>query len=125
MSDLKFTEDHAWIREERDGVVTVGISDHAQNELGDIVYIGLPEVGRVLGQGDVMAVVESVKTAGDIVMPVSGEILSVNDQLEDAPELINADPETAGWLATIEIIEPSELDALMDNADYRQFIEGL
>ncbi len=103
MSELKYTEDHEWIRLEEDGAATTGITDYAQQQLGDIVYVELPEVGRELGKNDEVAVVESVKAAGEIKMPLTGTVLSINESLEDEPEIVNADPEGDGWFMTISI----------------------
>ena len=125
MSELKFTEDHEWIRLEDDGTATVGITDYAQEQLGDVVYVELPEVGRELGKDDQAAVVESVKAAGEIKMPLTGTVLSINESLEDEPETVNADPEGDGWFMTISVNNPEEVDALMDDSAYNEFLSGL
>ncbi|RKZ66548.1 MAG: glycine cleavage system protein GcvH [Gammaproteobacteria bacterium] len=125
MSELKFTEDHEWIRLEEDGTATVGITDYAQEQLGDVVYVELPEVGRELGKDDEVAVVESVKAAGEIKMPLSGTVLSINESLEDEPETVNADPEGNGWFMTISVNNPEEVDTLMDDSAYNEFLGGL
>ena len=125
MSELKYTEDHQWIRLEEEDTAVIGITDYAQKELGDVVYVELPEVGRDLGKDDEAAVVESVKAAGEIKMPLTGTVLSVNENLEDEPELVNADPEGDGWLMTISIINPEEVEELMDDNDYNEFLMGL
>jgi len=125
MSELKYTEDHQWIRLEEEDTAVIGITDYAQEELGDVVYVELPEVGRDLGKDDEAAVVESVKAAGEIKMPLTGTVLSVNENLEDEPELVNADPEGDGWLMTISIINPEEVEELMDDNDYNEFLMGL
>ena len=125
MSELKYTEDHQWIRLEEEDTAVIGITDYAQKELGDVVYVELPEVGRDLGKDDEAAVVESVKAAGEVKMPLTGTVLSVNENLEDEPELVNADPEGDGWLMTISIINPEEVEELMDDNDYNEFLMGL
>ncbi len=124
MSRIAFTKDHEWISVEGD-VGTVGITDYAQSQLGDIVFVDLPEVGKVLGVGDEAAVVESVKAASEIYAPVSGEIVAVNGELAGSPVLVNEKAETDGWFVKIKLSDPSELDALMDAAAYKAFVEGL
>lgn len=115
--NLKYAESHEWISVEGD-IGTVGITDHAQQELTDIVYVELPEVGREAGAGDPVAVVESVKAASDIYSPVSGEILEVNEALQDDPALINTSAFTDGWLFKIRLTNPADLDGLKSSADY-------
>jgi glycine cleavage system H protein len=117
-SDLKYRESHEWVRDEGDGTVTVGISDHAQAQLGDMVFVELPETGTSFGQGDACAVVESVKAASDAYAPVSGEIIEVNDALEDEPELVNSDPYGDGWMFRMKVSDASELDGLLSPEDY-------
>jgi len=112
-SDLRYRESHEWIRVEDDGTVTVGISDHAQSALGDMVYIELPEPGMSYDQGDACAVVESVKAASDIYVPVSGEVVNANGELEDSPELVNSEPYGDGWLFKMIPSDPSEIDDLL------------
>lgn len=124
MSTLRFTREHEWIRVE-DGVGTVGITDYAQRQLGDVVYVELPEVGRELGKGEAAAVVESVKAASEVYAPVSGRVVEVNGELPDRPELVNQDPEGAGWFFKIEIADPSELDSLMDREAYDAYVATL
>lgn len=116
-SELKYTESHEWLRLEDDGLVTVGISDHAQELLGDLVYVELPEVGLEFVAGDESCVVESVKAASDVYMPISGEIMEVNEALADEPEIINSSPYDNGWLFRV---KPSanEFDDLMDADTY-------
>ncbi len=117
---LRYTASHEWVTEPADGVVTVGISDYAQDQLGDVVYVELPETGREIGAGDQVAVVESVKTASDIYAPVSGTVESVNDALDGAPEQINHSPYQDGWLFRVRLSDASELTQLLDATAYRQ-----
>ncbi|MBN1196448.1 MAG: glycine cleavage system protein GcvH [Candidatus Aminicenantes bacterium] len=118
---LKFTKDHEWVRLEGD-VAVMGISEHAQHELGDVVYVELPTVGDSISRGDALANVESVKAVSDVYAPVSGEIVAVNQELEDHPEQINKDAEGNGWIAKIKISDPAELDELMSVEEYRKMI---
>ena len=120
--DLKFTKDHEWIRPEGDEAV-VGITDYAQRELGDIVFVDINTVGETLNQGDVFGAVDAVKTASDIFMPVGGEVLSVNDALESAPELVNQSPYGEGWMVRIRMTSPDELDTLLSAAEYAELIK--
>ena len=117
-SELKYVTSHEWVRMEDDGTVTVGITEHAQEALGDVVFVELPEVGAALGSGDEAGVVESVKAASDIYAPLSGEILSVNQRLEDSPEVINSDPYGDGWFFTMRLADPADLDELMSAEEY-------
>ncbi|MET3131925.1 glycine cleavage system H protein [Oxalobacteraceae bacterium GrIS 1.11] len=116
-ADLKYTESHEWARLEADGSVTVGITEYAQDALGDIVFVELPTVGKTYGAGDDAAVVESVKAASDIYAPIAGEVIAVNDAVADAPESINADA-FAAWLFKIKPADASALDGLLDAAAY-------
>ena len=125
MSEMKFTEDHEWIRLEEDGTATIGITDYAQEQLGDVVYVELPKVDRELGRDDEAAVLESVKAAGEVKMPLTGTVLSVNDNLEDEPEMVNADPQGDGWFMTISINNPEEVEELMDENAYNEFLTEL
>jgi len=120
---MKFTEDHEWIVVDGD-IATIGISKHAATQLGDVVYVELPEIGAEFSKGDDAAVVESVKAASEIYAPVSGEITAINEALEDAPETVNAAPETGGWFFKMKLSDPSELDGLMDEAAYKAFLEA-
>ncbi|TCV95730.1 glycine cleavage system H protein [Luteibacter rhizovicinus] len=123
--DLKFLKSHEWVRIEDDGkTVTVGISDHAQGALGDLVYVELPELGASVQAGNGTAVVESVKAASDIYAPVSGEIVAVNDVLSDKPETINEDAWEAGWIFRIKMTDKAELDELLDADAYAELIEN-
>lgn len=119
-----FTEDHEWIAVEGD-VGTVGITKYAAEQLGDVVFVEVPDVGASFGKGDDMAVVESVKAASDVYAPIGGEVTASNEALADAPETVNEDPEGAGWFAKIKLTDTSELDGLMDEAKYKAFCEGL
>jgi len=116
-ADLRFAESHEWARLEADGSITVGISDHAQQALGDVVFVELAEVGKVFGAGDAAGVVESVKAASDIYAPVSGEVIAVNEELADSPELLNEEP-YASWIFKLKPSNPAELDKLLDAAGY-------
>lgn len=118
-SELKYLSSHEWARLEEDGTVTIGISDHAQDALGDVVYVETPEVGANLAAGDEAGVVESVKAASDIYAPVSGEVVEVNEALEDAPETVNASPYDDGWFFRVKPSDTSELDKLLDAEAYR------
>lgn len=122
-ANYKFAASHEWISLEGEGVVCIGISDHAQEALGDLVFVELPEVGATFSQGDEFGVVESVKAASDIYAPVSGEVIEVNAELEDAPELLNSEPYTDGWILKLKLSDPSELDELMSEADYLASLE--
>ena len=117
---LKYTEDHEWINVEGD-VAVVGITHHAQDALGDVVFVDLPEVGKSFAQKDVAGVVESVKAAADVYMPVSGEIIEVNEDLRDDPSLANSDPLGKGWFFKVKLANPSEVDALLDETAYNKF----
>ncbi len=117
-SDLKFAKSHEWLKQGDDNVATVGISDHAQDSLGDITFVELPAVGDTFQKGETFGVVESVKAASDIYAPVSGEVVAVNEELNDAPEKINQSPYGDGWLIKIKIADPSEIDSLLTPADY-------
>lgn len=124
MSETKYTQEHEWIRIEGD-VGTVGITDYAQGQLGDVVYIELPAVGKAVKQGGDMAVVESVKAASEVYAPVTGEVVEVNDELTGAPETVNADADGRGWFVKIKLANKGELDALMDKAAYDKFLAEL
>lgn len=119
-----FTEDHEWIAV-AGNIATLGITDYAQSQLGDVVYVEVPEAGRVLEKGDEAAVVESVKAASEVYAPVSGTVVKANAALADSPMTVNEDPEGAAWFCEIEMSDASELDALMDETAYKAFLEGL
>ncbi len=120
--ELKYTEEHEWVLLE-DGVVTVGISDFAQDALGDVVFVELPEVGTILEAGKPFGVVESVKAVSDVYAPVSGEVIEINEELQDTPELINTSPYEDGWMIKIKLADNTEIDDLMDASDYQEFVE--
>jgi len=120
---LKYTEDHEWIQLEGD-IAVVGITHHAQDALGDVVFVDLPEVGTSLAQRDIAGVVESVKAAADVYMPVSGEVTEVNEELRSDPSLANADPLGKGWFFKVKLSAPAEVDALLDETAYTQFTAG-
>lgn len=122
-SELKYASSHEWARLEDDGLITVGISDHAQNALGDVVFIELPELGAELGAGQEAGVVESVKAASDIYAPVSGEVVAINDVLQDAPETVNGDPYQEGWFFRLKPASIDELDNLLDAEAYQEQCE--
>ncbi|HEY3298683.1 MAG TPA: glycine cleavage system protein GcvH [Armatimonadota bacterium] len=121
-ADLKYAQTHEWVRVENNEA-TIGISDHAQSELGDVVYVELPQIGAKLTKGQVFGTIESVKTVSDLIAPVSGEVAKVNDGLSNAPEVINEDPLTSGWLIAVNIADISELDELMSTEQYKTFIQ--
>lgn len=120
-ADYKYSSEHEWVSPVVDGVVTLGITDHAQSELGDIVYVDLPAVGDSFSKGDNIAAVESVKAASDVYTPVSGEVVEVNEVLDAEPATVNADANGAGWICKVRLSDPSELDELMDAAAYEEF----
>ncbi|WP_286235337.1 glycine cleavage system protein GcvH [Thalassotalea sediminis] len=122
-SELKYATSHEWVRNEGDGTVTIGITEHAQELLGDMVFVELPEVGENVGTGDDVAVAESVKAASDIYAPVSGEVIAVNEELEDSPELVNSDAFGDGWMFKIKLDDASELDSLLDAEGYENSID--
>ena len=122
--DLLYTKEHEWLRREDDGTVSVGVTDHAQSALGDLVYVELPEVGQDVEEGGDMAVVESVKAASDVYMPMGGKVTAVNEDLEDTPELVNQDPYGEGWIVRLEpggdegdLLSPDAYQALLDDMD--------
>jgi glycine cleavage system H protein len=120
---LRYTNNHEWVRLESNGTVTVGISDYAQDALGDVVYVDLPAVGRSVAAGESIAEVESTKSVNDVYAPISGVVTTVNEPLMDAPELVNSDPFGAGWFVTITPVDGADLDALMDAVAYTAFTE--
>ena len=118
---IKYTKDHEWVQTEGDAPVVVGITLHAQDALGDVVFVDLPEVGKTFAQGDVAGVVESVKAAADVFMPISGEITEVNEALRADPSLANSDPSGAGWFFKVKPADAAQIDALLDAGDYEKF----
>ncbi|KPK61536.1 MAG: glycine cleavage system protein H [Gammaproteobacteria bacterium SG8_31] len=121
--DLKYTKSHEWVREEDDGSVIVGITDHAQSALGDLVFVEAPETGSEVSAGDACAVVESVKAASDVYSPVTGEVIEANDALADSPELVNQDPYGDGWIMRIQLADPTELEDMLDAKAYEATLE--
>jgi glycine cleavage system H protein len=119
---IKYSEDHVWVKVQDEDLVTIGITDFAQEQLGDLVYIELPKVGHECSRGDNISVIESVKSASDLVAPVSGEIVEVNNKLEDDPELVSEEPMDEGWFIKVKFSKPSELDELMNEETYQTFI---
>jgi glycine cleavage system H protein len=122
MPNTHYTEDHEWVRLDADGSATIGITDHAQDALGDIVFIELPAVGKTFAKGDTVAVVESVKAAADVKMPIAGKVLAINDALPADPAVVNTDPMGAGWFVRIEPVAAGDLATLMDDAAYKALI---
>lgn len=122
-ADLRYSSDHEWIRQDGN-VVTIGITAYAQDSLGDVVFVEVPEQGTTLATGDSFTEVESTKSVSDIYAPVSGTIAAVNEALEGQPELLNSDPYGEGWICSIEMSDPSQLDGLMDAAEYTALTEG-
>ena len=125
MSEMKFTEDHEWILMEDDGVGVMGITDYAQDQLGELVFVELPEVGSEWPQGAEAAVIESVKAAGEFKAPVGGTVVEVNESLVDEPERVNADPTGEGWMIRMRVNDPEELETLMDAEQYEAYVDTL
>ncbi len=124
MSQIRYTKDHEWIRVDGD-TATVGISDYAQNQLGDVVFVDLPSIGKKVAKGGEAAVVESVKAASEVYAPVGGEVVAANDRLAADPALVNRDPMGEGWFLKLKLANPAELAELMDEAAYAGFVKGL
>ncbi|AUV03977.1 glycine cleavage system protein GcvH [Phytobacter ursingii] len=122
-AELKYSKEHEWLRKEADGTYTVGITEHAQELLGDMVFVDLPEVGTTVAAGDDCAVAESVKAASDIYAPISGEIVAVNETLGDAPEQVNSEPYGEGWIFKIKASDEAEVDALLSATEYEALLE--
>lgn len=123
LKEFKFSKEHEWVKVEGD-IAAVGISDHAQHELGDVVYVELPAVGDSFKKGDALGNIESVKAVSDIYAPVSGKVTAVNGELEDQPEIVNQDPYGKGWIAKLKMEDTAELDDLMNHDEYQQMIEA-
>lgn len=121
--DRKYTKEHEWVVQTSDDTVRVGITDYAQEQLGDVVFVQLPPLGETTAKGDSLGEVESTKSVSDIYSPVSGEVVAVNDELADRAELVNADPYGAGWMVELRLDDPDELDELLDADDYREVID--
>ncbi len=121
--DLKYSKDHEWVRLEEDGTVTIGVTDHAQAALGDMVFVELPEIGATLAEGDACAVVESVKAASDVYSPLNGEVTAANEALADAPELVNQDPYGDGWIYRMQLDNEDDLGELMSAEEYLALLE--
>ena len=121
---MRFTKDHEWVEVSGD-VATIGVTAYAAEQLGDVVFVETPEVGKAVKAGDNLAVVESVKAASDVYAPISGEVVEANAALSDAPETVNASPEAAGWFAKLKLANPSEVDALMDRPAYEAYLQTL
>jgi glycine cleavage system H protein len=121
-SDLRYTKDHEWIKLESGNIALVGITDFAQSELGDIVFVDIETVGQTLNANDIFGTVEAVKTVSDLFLPVAGKVLEVNPAIDNNPELLNSDPYGEGWLVKIEVSEPGEIDTLLDSAAYQNII---
>jgi len=124
MTSLRYSKDHEYVRVEGDEG-TVGISDYAQSQLGDVVFVELPEIGKTVTRGQEAAVVESVKAASEVYAPIAGEVIAVNAELEGNPGRVNAEPEGEGWFLKLRIADPAELDELMDEAAYKAFVDSL
>ncbi|MCQ8278886.1 glycine cleavage system protein GcvH [Acetobacteraceae bacterium KSS8] len=125
MAEIRYTKDHEWVRLEEDGTATVGITDHAQEALGDIVFVELPATDRTVVEGESVAVVESVKAASDIYAPLAGKVVEINDLLTEDPSLVNRDPEDEAWFFRMELDDADAFESLMDEDAYKQFLETL
>lgn len=121
---MRFTKDHEWVSLDGD-IATVGITAYAAEQLGDVVFVEVPEVGKTVNQGDGLAVVESVKAASDVYAPISGEVVEANSELSETPETVNAVPEAGGWFAKLKVSDPAQVEGLMDRAAYEQYLSTL
>lgn len=124
-AELKYVKSHEWVRREADGTVTIGITDHAQEALGDLVFVEVPAVGRKVGANEACAVVESVKAASDVYAPIAGEVVAANDALGSSPEILNSDPYGAGWMWKLRPANAADVDALLDAAGYEAYLKTL
>jgi glycine cleavage system H protein len=122
---MRFTKDHEWVELSDDGIATIGVTAYAAEQLGDVVFVEVPEPGKTVKAGDGLAVVESVKAASDVYAPVSGEVVEANGALSDAPETVNAAPEAAGWFAKLRVADPAEVERLMDREAYEAYLQTL
>lgn len=123
-ANLRYNDSHEWVLDNGDGTVTIGITDHAQEALGDVVFVDLPEVGRTLKKGDEFGVIESVKAASDLYAPLAGEIIAVNETLEDAPETVNEAPYEGGWIMKVRVEDAAAIEALLDADAYQAIIDS-
>ena len=123
--ELKYTKSHEWVRVEGDGTAVIGITDHAQDALGDVVFVELPELDRDVAQGEETVVIESVKAAGEVKAPVAGTVVKVNEALNDEPNLVNSDPDGEGWFLRLRLADPSELEGLMEEDAYQAMVDDL
>ncbi|MCK2042294.1 glycine cleavage system protein GcvH [Chromohalobacter salexigens] len=123
-ANLRYTDSHEWVLDNNDGTVTIGITDHAQESLGDVVFVELPDTGRQLDAGEEFGVIESVKAASDLYLPLSGEVVAVNESLEDSPEAVNEHPYEDGWIIKLKLAEPDALDALLDATAYDALVSA-
>ena len=124
MDERRYTRDHEWIKIDKD-IAIIGITEFAQEQLGDIVFVELPEVGKLLSKGDEAAVLESVKAAAEVYCPIGGEVIEVNDGLNDDPSVVNNDPYGKGWFIKLRVTDPESIDQLMDELDYNSFVESV
>ncbi len=124
LKTYKFSKDHEWVKLE-DDIATIGVSDYAQKEMGDVVYIELPEIGTTFSKGDACSNIESVKAVNDIFTPVSGEVVEINSDLDDSPENVNKDPYGSGWVFKMKISSPEEMNELLDSVQYEEYLKGI
>ena len=122
--DLKYTPEHEWVQRTGEDTVRIGITDYAQGQMGDVVYVRLPEVGQSVAPGDAVGEVESTKSVSDVFVPLAGEVVACNGELDSAPEMVNTDPYGDGWMIEIRLADPGSLESLLDSSGYRELIEG-